>query len=179
MNKKKDKGGRKFRNKNTRSHNFRGAVGFSMPKVSTQVYFVLGTSQGSARRLRLPPGPLGLPILGHLHLLGSTPHKSLADLSKHYGPLIYLRYGSIPVVVASSPAIAKLILQKHDQTFAWRAQPTVFKLMRQLFATDLFATKRLQAFGPMIAEEVRAMLSNHCRLGPSQACACACYHPLC
>ncbi|MCO5568321.1 hypothetical protein L7F22_022020 [Adiantum nelumboides] len=141
-------------------------------------------AKGRARRLRLPPGPPGLPILGHLHLLGSAPHKSLADLSKRYGPLIYLRYGSIPAVVASSPAIAKLILQTHDQTFAWRTQPTVvkhlfgfrdmlfcqpgpyWKLMRQLCATDLFATKRLRAFGPMIAEEVHAMLSTIAHSGP-------------
>ncbi|MCO5612586.1 hypothetical protein L7F22_066854 [Adiantum nelumboides] len=135
-------------------------------------------------QLRLPPGPLGLPILGHLHLLGSATHKSLADLSRRHGPLIYLRFGSIPVVVASSPAIAKLILQTHDQIFAWRPQPTVvkhlfgfkdvlfsqpdsyWKLMRQLCATDLFGPKRLRAFAPMIAEEVRAMLSTIADSGP-------------
>ncbi|MCO5584093.1 hypothetical protein L7F22_038016 [Adiantum nelumboides] len=141
-------------------------------------------AKGSARRLRLPPGPPGLPMLGHLHLLGSAPHKSLTDLSRRYGPLIYLRYGSIPAVVASSPAIAKLILQTHDQTFAYRPQPIVgknlygfrdmlfcqpgpyWKLMRQLCATDLFATKRLRTFGPMIAEEVCAMLSAIADSGP-------------
>ncbi|MCO5584095.1 hypothetical protein L7F22_038018 [Adiantum nelumboides] len=141
-------------------------------------------AKGGARRLRLPPGPPGLPILGHLHLLGSAPHKSLGDLSKRYGPLIYLRYGSTPAVVASSPAIAKLILQIHDQSFACRPQPIVvkhlygfrdmlfcqpgpyWKLMRQLCATDLFATKRLRAFAPMIAEEVCAMLSAIADLGP-------------
>ncbi|MCO5601806.1 hypothetical protein L7F22_055931 [Adiantum nelumboides] len=134
--------------------------------------------------IRLPPGPPGLPILGHLHLLGSATHRSLADLSRRHGPLIYLRFGSIPVVVASSPAIAKLILQTHDHIFAWRPQPTVvkhlfgfkdvlfsqpdpyWKLMRQLYATDLFGPKRLRAFGPMIAEEVRAMLSTIADSGP-------------
>ncbi|MCO5608365.1 hypothetical protein L7F22_062574 [Adiantum nelumboides] len=138
------------------------------------------------RHLRLPPSPPALPILGHLHLLGSRPHQSLADLSRRHGPLMYLRFGSIPVVVASSPAIAKLILQTHDQIFAWRPQPTVVKhiydfkdmvfsqpgpywrLMRQLCVTDLFAPKRLRAFGPMIAEEVRAMLSTIADCGPHE-----------
>ncbi|KAH7388092.1 hypothetical protein KP509_16G057000 [Ceratopteris richardii] len=50
-------------------------------------------------RLRLPPGPPGLPAIGHLHLLGTEIHRSLWELSKRYGPLMFLRFGS-PTAVA-------------------------------------------------------------------------------
>ncbi|KAI5066811.1 hypothetical protein GOP47_0017339 [Adiantum capillus-veneris] len=91
---------------------------------------------------------------------------------------MYLRFGSIPVVVASSPAMARLILQTHGQIFAWRAQPAVpmylygckdvlfsqpgpyWKLIRQICVTDLFGSKRLEACRPMIVDEVRAMLCD-------------------
>ncbi|KAI5067215.1 hypothetical protein GOP47_0017743 [Adiantum capillus-veneris] len=137
-------------------------------------FLLLGSGRG--RRLRFPPGPRGLPFVGHLHLLGLNPHRSLCDLSKRHGSLMFLRFGSVPVVVASSPAIARLILQAHDQIFAWRPQPAVpmlllgckdilysqpgpyWKLVRQLCASDLFGSKRLQAFRPLIAEEIHGLL---------------------
>ncbi|XXG56587.1 hypothetical protein AAC387_Pa03g3963 [Persea americana] len=56
---------------------------------------------------RLPPSPIALPIIGHLHLLGPLPHQSFHKLSTHYGPLIRLRLGSVPAVIASSPDTAK------------------------------------------------------------------------
>ncbi|KAL0453013.1 UNVERIFIED_CONTAM: cytochrome [Sesamum latifolium] len=39
---------------------------------------------------RLPPSPLALPIIGHLHLIGPIAHQSFAKLSSRYGPLIHL-----------------------------------------------------------------------------------------
>ncbi|KAL3820172.1 hypothetical protein ACJIZ3_006077 [Penstemon smallii] len=68
----------------------------------------------------LPPGPYPLPIIGNILQLGQSPHKSLAKLSKKYGPLMYLKLGSLDTVVVSSPEMAKEILQKHDQVFSDR-----------------------------------------------------------
>ncbi|KAM0913591.1 hypothetical protein ACQ4PT_012031 [Festuca glaucescens] len=53
---------------------------------------------------RLPLAPPGLPILGHLHLLGSLPHRNLRSLAEAYGPVMLLRLGRVPTVVASSAA---------------------------------------------------------------------------
>ncbi|KAM0920502.1 hypothetical protein ACQ4PT_007468 [Festuca glaucescens] len=71
----------------------------------------------------LPPGPRPLPIIGSLHVLGAQPHRSLARLAKTHGPLLSLRLGAVTTVVASSPAVAREILQKHDAAFASRSEP--------------------------------------------------------
>ena len=42
--------------------------------------------------LHLPPSPLAVPIIGHLHLLSPTPHQDFHNLSTHYGPIIYLYF---------------------------------------------------------------------------------------
>ncbi|MCO5574771.1 hypothetical protein L7F22_028562 [Adiantum nelumboides] len=73
------------------------------------------------RRRRLPPGPgMGWPVIGHMHLLGALPHKSLHKLSQKYGPIVFLRLGSSPTVVLSSPTLAKQFLHDHDEAFAFR-----------------------------------------------------------
>ncbi|KAH7388100.1 hypothetical protein KP509_16G057500 [Ceratopteris richardii] len=127
-------------------------------------------------RLRLPPTPRGIPIIGHLHLLGTKPHRSLSELSKRYGPLMSLRFGSVPVIIASSPATARLILQKYDHIFAGRTRPAVamqvdecknisfsqpgpyLKLMRQLCFSELFINKRLESSRSFIFNEIRHLL---------------------
>ncbi|KAK1372091.1 Ferulate-5-hydroxylase [Heracleum sosnowskyi] len=71
---------------------------------------------------RALPGPIGLPIIGHLHLLGNLPHRSLYKLSQKYGPIMSLRLGTSPTIVVSSPAAAELILKTHDNVFANRPE---------------------------------------------------------
>ncbi|CAN1185014.1 Geraniol 8-hydroxylase [Linum perenne] len=68
----------------------------------------------------LPPGPSRLPIIGNLHNIGDKPHVSLAELAKIHGPLMTLKLGQVTTIVASSPEIAKEILQKHDQVLSDR-----------------------------------------------------------
>ncbi|MFX9847500.1 cytochrome P450, partial [Acinetobacter baumannii] len=68
----------------------------------------------------MPPGPIALPILGHFHLLGNSPHKDLYDLAQRYGSIMYLRFGFVPTIVVSSPAAAELVLKTHDLIFANR-----------------------------------------------------------
>ncbi|XP_073146487.1 cytochrome P450 76T24-like [Henckelia pumila] len=69
---------------------------------------------------KLPPGPKPYPVIGNILELGEKPHQSLAKLSQVYGPLIHLKLGSLTTVVVSSPGIAEIFLQKHDQVFSGR-----------------------------------------------------------
>lgn len=73
-----------------------------------------------SRNSKLPPGPKPWPIIGNIHLLGDKPHRSVAKLSKTYGPLMSLKLGSITTVVISSPSVAKEMFLKHDLDFCGR-----------------------------------------------------------
>eukprot|EP01018_Ginkgo_biloba_P008230 Gb_40815 [translate_table: standard] len=83
----------------------------------------------SNQKLKLPPGPPPLPIIGNLHMLGKLPHRKLRELSKKYGPIMFLRLGSVPTVVASSPEMAKDVLKTNDLIFASRPATCVGKNM--------------------------------------------------
>ncbi|KAM0072422.1 putative geraniol 8-hydroxylase [Helianthus debilis subsp. tardiflorus] len=73
------------------------------------------------RSSRLPPGPFRFPIIGNLLHLSDEPHQSLATLSKRYGPLMSLKFGTRTTIVVSSPDIAKEFLQTHDHSFSSRS----------------------------------------------------------
>ncbi|KAK3012156.1 hypothetical protein RJ639_010455 [Escallonia herrerae] len=75
------------------------------------------------RRRTLPPGPCGLPLVGNLFEIGPKPHESLAKLAKKHGPLMTIRLGSVTSVVASSPEMAREILQKNDEACSGRPIP--------------------------------------------------------
>ena len=81
------------------------------------IIFTRNKTKGS-----VPPSPLALPIIGHLHLLAPLPHQALHKLSNRYGPLIHLFLGSVPCVVASSPEMAKEFLKTHETSFSNQPQ---------------------------------------------------------
>ncbi|XP_075644400.1 cytochrome P450 705A22-like [Castanea sativa] len=67
---------------------------------------------------KLPPSPPTLPVIGHLHLIGPSIHRSLQKLSTQYGPIFNLRIGFAQFIVVSSASVSTEIFKTHDLSFA-------------------------------------------------------------
>ncbi|KAL9253881.1 Cytochrome P450 736A117-like protein [Drosera capensis] len=67
---------------------------------------------------KLPPSPLKVPIIGHLHLLSKYPHHSLQSLSS--GEIMLLYLGSKPTVIVSSANAACQVMKIHDSVYSSR-----------------------------------------------------------
>nr|G4XV71.2 RecName: Full=2-hydroxyisoflavanone synthase; Short=2HI synthase; AltName: Full=Cytochrome P450 93C2; AltName: Full=Isoflavonoid synthase [Glycyrrhiza uralensis] len=133
----------------------------------------------SLRHLPNPPSPKPrLPFVGHLHLLDKPLlHNSLIDLSKRYGPLYSLYFGSMPTVVVSTPELFKLFLQTHEaSSFNTRFQtPAIrrltydnsvamvpfgpyWKFIRKLIMNDLLNATTVNKLRPLRSQEIRKVL---------------------
>ncbi|CAO2164763.1 unnamed protein product [Urochloa humidicola] len=78
---------------------------------------------------KLPSPPGRLPIIGHLHLVGTLPHVSLRDLAAKRGGLMLLRLGAVPTLVVSSASAAQAVLRTQDHVFASRAYSPVTDIL--------------------------------------------------
>ncbi|XP_028800114.1 cytochrome P450 CYP736A12-like [Neltuma alba] len=126
-----------------------------------------------------PPGPLALPVIGNLHMLGSLPHRTLQSLAKRYGPIMSLRLGQVPVVVVSSPEAAELFLKTHDLTFASRPKSQFsefifygtagmvtseygpyWRHMRKLCILQLLSSSKVQSFSPLRRKELGLVVTS-------------------
>nr|GMD72743.1 cytochrome P450 71A1-like [Ipomoea batatas] len=130
------------------------------------------------REAKTPPGPRPWPIIGNLNLLGSLPHHSLHLLSQKYGDLMLLKFGSKPVLVASSPETAKLFLKTHDAVFAsrpptaagdhtfnrsnltWSPYGSPWRHSRKILLSEVFTPKKLESFEYVRVEERTALISR-------------------
>ncbi|XP_068649619.1 geranylhydroquinone 3''-hydroxylase CYP76B74-like [Aristolochia californica] len=87
-------------------------------------YVLVVAKAWTKKRLRLPPGPLGIPVFGNLPFLDRNLHHHLTQLAQTYGPIMSLRLGRRLCVIVSSPSIAKELLREHDATVANHDVPT-------------------------------------------------------
>ncbi|PQQ04680.1 flavonoid 3-monooxygenase [Prunus yedoensis var. nudiflora] len=134
-----------------------------------------------SNKLKLPPGPKPWPIIGNLNLIGHLPHQSLHKLSQIYGPIMQLKFGSYPVVIASSAEKVKQFSGTHDHIFAsrpptaagkytaynyshliWAPHGPYWHQGRKICLSHLFRPKMLDSYEYIRVEESRAFLSRLC-----------------
>ncbi|TVT99545.1 hypothetical protein EJB05_55083, partial [Eragrostis curvula] len=133
------------------------------------------------RRL-VPPSPPGLPLIGHLHLVGFLPHVSLRDLATKYGSrdgLMLVRLGAVPTLVVSTPHAAEAVMRTHDHLLASRPPSTAAHALlhgsldvmfaahgdqwrqgKKLLTTHLLTTKKVQSYRSARQEEVRIAVAR-------------------
>ncbi|KAL8127575.1 cytochrome P450 93A3-like [Apium graveolens] len=132
----------------------------------------------SRKTSSLPPSPLKIPIIGHLHLLAPIPHQALHKLSTRYGPLIHIFLGSYPCIVASSPEMAKEFLKTHEASWSDRPQTEAtdyltygsqdfsfapygpyWKFVKKLCMSELLGGRTLDLLQPVRQQEIESMVN--------------------
>lgn len=77
----------------------------------------------SRSMLRLPPGPPAWPLVGNIFDLGTMPHQDLYRLRPKYGPVLWLKLGSVNTMVIQSAKAAADLFKNHDLAFSNRTVP--------------------------------------------------------
>ncbi|GAV84248.1 p450 domain-containing protein [Cephalotus follicularis] len=109
-----------------------------------------------------PPGPPGWPVIGNLLDLGTMPHQTLYRLQFEYGPVLWLKLGSVSTMVVQSAKAAAELFKNHDVDFCDRKYPdsltahnycqgavafsnygVYWRLLRRLYSMELHVSKRL------------------------------------
>ncbi|KAL4649509.1 hypothetical protein ACB092_01G018400 [Castanea dentata] len=128
---------------------------------------------------RLPPSPaLSLPILGHLYLFKKPLHKTFAKLANQYGPILYVWFGSRPVLLVSSPIAAEECFTKNDivsqtalggkhldynyTTIVWASYGDLWRNLRRIASLEHLSLNRLQMLHDIRADEVKSLIRQVC-----------------
>ncbi|PIA32988.1 hypothetical protein AQUCO_04200023v1 [Aquilegia coerulea] len=131
-------------------------------------------------KINLPPSPPSLPIIGHLHLLKRPYYRSLAKITDKYGPVLYLRLGSRPVLVVSTPsAVEDCLTKNNDIVFANRPRLLICKLMgndctsistapygpnwrnlRRISAMEVLSANRVHSYSAIRFDEIKSMIKR-------------------
>ncbi|CBI19440.3 unnamed protein product, partial [Vitis vinifera] len=131
---------------------------------------------------KLPPSPpLSLPIIGHLHLFKKPLHRTFAKISNQYGPILFIRFGSRPVIIVSSPSAAEECFTKNDIVFAnrprllagkhlgynyttltWAPYGQHWRNLRRIASLEILSSNRLQMFYDIRIDELT--LNNMMRM---------------
>ncbi|KAJ8539527.1 hypothetical protein K7X08_013779 [Anisodus acutangulus] len=128
----------------------------------------------------LPPSPfISFPIIGHLYLFNKPLHRTLAKISEKHGPLLFLLFGSRPVLLVSSPSLAEECFTKNDVVFAnrprllagkhlgynyttlvWASYGQHWRNLRRIATLEILSNQRIQTFADIRRDEVRALLQR-------------------
>ncbi|EXB59542.1 Cytochrome P450 81D1 [Morus notabilis] len=133
--------------------------------------------QTQTPKKNLPPSPLALPVIGHLHLLKPPIHRTFHRLSQKFGPVFSLWLGFRRVVVVSSPSAVEECFSKNDVVLANRPPLIMGKYisynhttivaapygdhwrnLRRIGTLEIFSSARLNNFLVSRRDEVKRLL---------------------
>ncbi|MED6196196.1 hypothetical protein PIB30_045163 [Stylosanthes scabra] len=139
----------------------------------------------------MPPGPYPYPIIGNILELSHKPYESLFHLSKKYGPIMTLKFGSLTSIVISSPEIAKEALTKHDLAFSnrqvlditraldhhkvsmvWSPVCDHWRTLRKLCSSHIFSPQKLESTSELRHNKVQELVNfveTWCTKGEKEA----------
>ncbi|KAM3862951.1 cytochrome P450 2K1-like [Diretmus argenteus] len=91
------------------------------------VLYLFSSSFSSQEKVKEPPGPRPLPLLGNLLQLDlKRPYNTLCELSKKYGPVFTVYFGPQKVVVLAGYKAVKQALVNHAEEFGDRGIASIF-----------------------------------------------------
>ncbi|XP_028777561.1 3,9-dihydroxypterocarpan 6A-monooxygenase-like [Neltuma alba] len=133
----------------------------------------------SGTKPRTPPSPPALPVIGHLHLVGSVIPKSFQNLARLYGPLMQLRLGASKTLIVSNAQVAGEVYKTHELNFCYRPEfgssdhdtytgsyfitapyGLYWRFMKKLCVTQLLSTSQLGRFTHVRDQEVKNLLDS-------------------
>jgi trans-cinnamate 4-monooxygenase len=132
------------------------------------------------KRLRLPPGPVPVPIFGNWLQVGDDlNHRNLTALARKFGDVLLLRMGQRNLVVVSSPPLAREILHTQGVEFGSRTRNVVFDIftgkgqdmvftvygdhwrkMRRIMTVPFFTNKVVQQYHPGWEAEAQSVVDD-------------------
>ncbi|XP_022149524.1 isoflavone 3'-hydroxylase-like [Momordica charantia] len=134
------------------------------------------------RRGNLPPSPpFALPLIGHIHLVKHPVHRTFHKISKKFGPIFSLRFGSRLIVVVSSSSAVQECFTKNDIVLANRpimksgkylaynyttlgSSPygEHWRNLRRISALEVLSTSRLNSFVGIREDEIKRLMHRLC-----------------
>ncbi|CAH8282392.1 unnamed protein product [Eruca vesicaria subsp. sativa] len=101
----------------------------SLIAVFAAVVLATVISKLRGKKLKLPPGPIPIPVFGNWLQVGDDlNHRNLVDYAKKFGDLFLLRMGQRNLVVVSSPNLAKEVLHTQGVEFGSRTRNVVLDI---------------------------------------------------